>query len=73
MTARAGALPLIGSLIVFLVYFANVAIGAAGLDAPLGDVAEMLCLLAFSVLFVIGVLEREAASARSATTTTRQI
>lgn len=60
-----GGLPLIGALIAFIIYFANVALGAAGLGAPLGDVAEMLLLFLSSILFVVGVLAQEAAAARS--------
>ena len=41
-------------------YGGNVAAGAAGLGVFLGDVVEMLMLLASTVLFVVGVLEREA-------------
>lgn len=57
---RTGRLPLFGALVLFILFFGNVALGAAGGQAPLGDVAEMLTLLASSLLFVIGVLEREA-------------
>lgn len=60
MTGR-GGLPLIVALILFLLFFANVSAGAAGGGAPLGDVAEMVLLLASAILFVIGVLMREAA------------
>ena len=51
---------LIGALILFLAFAGNVSMGAAGMGAPLGDVAEMLLLLASSLLFVVGVLAREA-------------
>ena len=57
---RHGRLALAGALICFLVFFANVALGAAGQAAPMGDVTEMLVLFAASILFVIGVLIREA-------------
>ena len=60
-----GGLLLIGALIVFLAFFANVALGAAGLGAPLNDVAEMLTLFLASLLFVAGVLKREAAHKRA--------
>ena len=59
---RTGTPSLIGALICFLGFFGNVALGAAGLGAVLGDVAEMLMLFAAAVLFVIGVLAREAAA-----------
>ena len=51
---------LIASLIVFIVYFTNVALGAYGGDAFLGDVGEMLVLFAASILFVIAILRKEA-------------
>ena len=56
---------LIGALVLFLGFFTNVALGAAGLGAPLGDVAEMLTLFVASLLFVAGVLKREAARDRA--------
>ncbi len=56
-----GSMALIGALILFIAYFSNVAMGAMGAGAVLGDVGEMLTLLASAVLFVVGVLAREAA------------
>lgn len=60
-----GRFALLGALILFLVFFGNVAMGAAGLGAPLGDVSEMLTMFAATILFVIGVLSREAAAAEN--------
>ncbi len=57
-----GTPALTAALICFAIFFANVAAGAAGAGVYLGDVAEMLTLLAASVLFVVGVLGREAAA-----------
>ena len=57
-----GRLALIGALLCFLVFFGNVALGAAGAGVFLGDVAEMLTLFAAAILFVIGVLAYEAAA-----------
>jgi len=57
---RHGRPALFGALALFVLFFANVALGAAGLGAPLGDIAAMLTLLGASVLFVAGVLVREA-------------
>ena len=57
-----GGPALIGALLCFLVFFGNVALGAAGGGVFLGDVAEMLTLFAASILFVIGVHAREAAA-----------
>jgi hypothetical protein len=45
---------------VFAVFFANVALGAFGGGAFLGDVGEMLVLFAASILFVAAILKREA-------------
>ena len=56
----AGRLALSGALICFVLFFGNVAMGAAGRGVFLGDVAEMLLLFAASALFVVGVLIREA-------------
>jgi len=51
---------LAASLIVFVVYFANVALGASSGNAFLGDVGEMLVLFAASILFVVAILQKEA-------------
>ncbi|MCY6381601.1 hypothetical protein [Hoeflea prorocentri] len=54
-------MPLYASLIVFVIYFVNVAMGAFGGQTFLGDVGEMLVLFAASILFVVGILQEEAA------------
>lgn len=51
---------LTASIIVFLIYFANVALGAFAGSAFLGDVGEMLVLFAASILFVVAILKIEA-------------
>ncbi len=51
---------LAASAIVFALYFANVALGAFGGNAVLGDVGEMLVLFAASILFVVAILKAEA-------------
>lgn len=51
---------LAASLIVFVVYFANVALGAFANFAFLGDVGEMIVLFAASILFVVAILQKEA-------------
>lgn len=51
---------LFASIAVFVVYFANVALGAFTDSAFLGDVGEMLVLFAASLLFVITILQKEA-------------
>ena len=51
---------LIGSFIVFALFFANVALGAFADAAFLGDVGEMLVLFAAAVLFVVAILKKEA-------------
>lgn len=53
---------LAASIVVFAIYFANVALGAFANSAFLGDVGEMLVLLVASILFVIAILKREAAA-----------
>lgn len=52
---------LTASIIVFAVYFINVALGAFAGSAYLGDVSEMLVLFAASILFVVAILQKEAA------------
>ncbi|WP_170340238.1 hypothetical protein [Ruegeria arenilitoris] len=56
---------LAASAIVFVVYFANVALGAFAGRAFLGDVGEMLVLFAASILFVVAILKKEAAREES--------
>ncbi|MEM1004791.1 MAG: hypothetical protein AAF496_13075 [Pseudomonadota bacterium] len=51
---------LAASIFVFVVYFANVALGAFANSAFLGDVGEMLVLFAASILFVVAILKKEA-------------
>lgn len=50
---------LIISLILFVVFFTNVGFGAAKLGEFLGDVPQMLLLLASVCLFVVGILQCE--------------
>ncbi len=57
---RWGHVTLIAAALCFAAFFGNVAMGAARLAVPLGDIAEMLMLLLASVLFVVGVLALEA-------------
>lgn len=52
---------LAASIVVFVIYFANVALGAFANAAVLGDVAEMLVLFSASILFVVAILQSEAA------------
>ena len=51
---------LLASLIVFIVYFANVASGAFTGTVFFGDVGEMLVLFAATILFVIAIIKKEA-------------
>ena len=51
---------LISALIVFIVFFTNVALGAFANAAFLGDIGEMLVLFVASVLFVVAILKKEA-------------
>ncbi|RLJ40960.1 hypothetical protein BCF46_3531 [Litoreibacter meonggei] len=51
---------LYASIIVFVAYFTNVALGAFAGKAILGDVGEMLVLFAAAILFVVAILQKEA-------------
>lgn len=51
---------LAASIVVFAIYFANVALGAFASSAVLGDVGEMLVLFVASILFVVAILKKEA-------------
>ena len=57
---------LLGSLVVFLVFGANVVLGSFAGAPFLTDVQEMLTLLVSSVLFVIAILKREAVARQAA-------
>lgn len=48
------------SLILFVAFAANVALGAATGTPFLGDVGEMLVLFAASAVFVVAILKKEA-------------
>ena len=50
---------LAASVVVFVVYFTNVALGAFAGNAFLGDVGEMLVLFAAVILFVVAILKKE--------------
>lgn len=50
------------ALVLFAVFFLNVALGSFGLAPFLGDVGEMVLLFAVSLAFVAGILKREAAA-----------
>ena len=51
---------LAASVVVFVFYFTNVALGAFAGNAFLGDVGEMLVLFAAVILFVVAILKKEA-------------
>lgn len=51
---------LVLAALLFAVFAANVVMGSLGGSAFLGDVGEMLTLLAASVAFVAAILRREA-------------
>lgn len=51
---------LAAALVVFVVYFSNVALGAFAGSAFLGDVGEMLVLFVAAILFVVAILIKEA-------------
>lgn len=54
-------MPLIGALILFLIFASNVALGSMSSDPFLSDVGEMLVLSGATVLFVVAILRKEAA------------
>ena len=51
---------LTASVIVFVAYFSNVALGAFANAAVLGDVGEMIVLFIASILFVVAIMQKEA-------------
>lgn len=53
---------LIGAFVVFVIFFSNVALGAFADSAFLGDIGEMLVLFVASLLFVVAILQKEAAA-----------
>jgi len=57
--ARMGTLCLTAALVIFLIFFGNVAMSAAGMGGFLTDITEMLTLFAAATVFVAGVLARE--------------
>jgi hypothetical protein len=57
-------LMLVTSLVLFAVFFTNVGFGAAGFAEFLGDVPQMLLLLASVCLFVFGILQCESQSGK---------
>ncbi|MEX0345564.1 MAG: hypothetical protein AB3N20_11615 [Rhizobiaceae bacterium] len=58
-------MPILVAGALFLVFFANVLVGAVTGSPILGDVSEMLILFVASIFFVVAILRREA-DARSA-------
>lgn len=57
--ARFGTICLLTALVIFLVFFSNVALSAAGSGGFFSDISEMLILLTAAIVFVVGVLARE--------------
>ncbi len=49
------------ALLLFAVFGANVVLGSMGMGGFIGDVPEMLTLLAASISFVAVILQKEAA------------
>lgn len=56
---NAGNICLLLALAGFLIFFADVALGAMRAGDFLNDIAEMLTLLAVAVMFVVGILTKE--------------
>lgn len=55
-------MPLLGAAILFVVFAINVGLGSFADASFLNDVSEMLLLLAVAALFVVAILQKEAAS-----------
>ncbi|MFT5346014.1 MAG: hypothetical protein ACI95S_001756 [Dinoroseobacter sp.] len=53
-------MPLIGASVLFALFVINVAMGAFFNASFLGDVGELLVLLATTILFVVVILQKEA-------------
>lgn len=53
------------ALLLFAAFGANVVLGSMGVGGYLGDVSEMLVLLAASIVFVAVILQKEAAEKKS--------
>ena len=53
-------MPLIGALVLLLIFAVNVALGSASSSAFLNDVGEMVVLIGVAVLFVVAILKKEA-------------
>ena len=49
------------ALLLFAIFGSNVILGSMGMGGFLGDVSEMLILLAASITFVAAILQKEAA------------
>jgi hypothetical protein len=58
---RPGALAYAAASLCFVIFSANVVLGASGAGTYLGDIAEMLVLFAAVIFFVVGILASEAA------------
>jgi len=53
-------MPLIGAIILFVIFTLNVALGSFYNASFIGDVGEMLMLSGVTILFVITILTKEA-------------
>lgn len=61
-TGRRRDMPLIGAIILFAVFALNVGLGAFTGSAFMSDIAEMLVLIGTAVLFVVAIIQKEAAA-----------
>jgi len=53
-------MPLIGAIVLLVIFAVNVGLGSRSNSAFLNDVGEMLLLASVAVLFVIAILKKEA-------------
>tara|TARA_R110002072_G_scaffold168749_3_gene322382 strand:+ start:312 stop:554 length:243 start_codon:yes stop_codon:yes gene_type:complete len=61
-SGRRRKMPLLGAIILFVIFAVNVGLGSAADAAFLSDVGEMLVLSGTAVLFVIAIIIKEAAA-----------
>lgn len=62
MTVERPRIAFLVALLIFLVFFSNVALGGAGFPTFLSDIGEAVTLFAAVFAFVVGILQAEAAA-----------
>lgn len=59
-----GTLMIILSLVVFIIYLGNVTLGAMAMPRMFDIVGEMMVMMTSAIIFVAGILMKEAEAAR---------